>query len=225
MIVAISGYAGSGKDEVASIMNDIDPTWTTRKFAGKLKVIASMLTGIPESSFENQLFKDSEMSSEWDRSFYHGEKGWIKRPMNVREFLQLLGTDAIRTGLHHNTWVNSLMSEYVHVKTIKVNGTFNIDTLDEDNIMKELKKFVTIVDEYPNWVITDCRFKNEAEAVKLKGGFIVRVNRPGVNPINNHDSEVELDNYHFDYVINNDGSLYDLRNKVKALIDHISQHK
>lgn len=218
MIVAISGYAGSGKDKVASMMHDIDSSWTTKKFAGKLKAIASMLTGIPESKFEDQVFKDSEMPSDWDRQFYQDTGAWVKRPMKVREFLQILGTDAIRLGLHQNTWINSLMSEYVHIKTVKVNGSFNLDMLNEYNFMKELKKFVTIIDEYPNWAITDCRFRNEADAVKVKGGFVIRVNRPGVKPINNHDSEVDLDNYHFDYIINNDGTLSDLKDKVKTFM-------
>lgn len=222
MIIAISGYSNSGKDSIASIMHDIDPTWTTKKFAGKLKTVASLLTGIPEHMFEDQSFKQSEMTPEWDRMFYHGTGGWIRRAMYIREFLQMLGTDAIRLGLHENTWVNALMSDYVHVKTIKVNGSFNGDMLDQDTIMKDLKKFVTIVDEYPNWVITDCRFENEAAAVKAKGGIVVRVNRPGVQPVNRHQSEVELDNYHFDYVINNNGTIDDLKNEVKVLIDYIS---
>ena len=30
---------------------------------------------------------------------------------------------------------------------------------------------------YPNWIITDVRFPNEADAIKGRGGIIIRVNR------------------------------------------------
>ena len=31
--------------------------------------------------------------------------------------------------------------------------------------------------EYPNWIITDCRFPNEAKAIKDRDGISIRVNR------------------------------------------------
>lgn len=56
-------------------------------------------------------------------------------------------------------------------------------------------------------VITDCRFPNEAQAVKDRGGFIVRVVRPGVDAVNAHPSETSLDHWNFDAVIGNDGTI------------------
>jgi hypothetical protein len=56
-------------------------------------------------------------------------------------------------------------------------------------------------------VITDCRFPNEAEAVKARGGYVVRVTRPGVEAVNAHPSETALDDYPFDCIVNNNGSL------------------
>lgn len=86
MILALSGYIGSGKDLVGKIIQylDIDSKfhnisktnwtpeqllagdldtalfnsdWRIKKFAGKLKKIASLLTGIPVENFEDQEFK------------------------------------------------------------------------------------------------------------------------------------------------------------------------
>jgi len=68
-----------------------------------------------------------------------------------------------------------------------------------------------------NAVITDVRFKNEADAIRLAGGQIWRVNRFGIGPVTNHASEIDLDDYDFDHVISNDLSVVEL-NKV---IDHI----
>jgi len=201
MIIGISGYAGSGKDEIASIIQRIQPDkdWKVKKFAGKLKTIASILTGIPEKNFEDQDFKNTMLGNEWaNRRGNHTQ-------MSVREFMQILGTESIRIGLHRNAWVNALMCDY---KTEQ-----GIDILDDGNMKLWFK-------DVPNWIITDCRFNNEAISIKERGGVILRVNRPGVFPVNNHPSEVDLDRWNFDGVINNDGNLNDLYTKVKNILEN-----
>lgn len=72
--------------------------------------------------------------------------------------------------------------------------------------------------EEDNVVITDVRFPNEAQRVKAEGGYVVRVNRPGVVAVNNHPSEVALDEWGFDYTVPNVGALEDLREITKDLI-------
>ncbi len=58
MIIGISGYSGSGKDLVGTIIQEISLNkWHIKKWAGKLKTIASILTGIPVEKFEDQEFK------------------------------------------------------------------------------------------------------------------------------------------------------------------------
>lgn len=70
-------------------------------------------------------------------------------------------------------------------------------------------------------VITDVRFKNEADSITgwtAKNGTVVRVNRPSVQAINNHISETELDDYAFKHILNNDSDLYDLHLQVEELM-------
>ena len=128
-LIGINGYANSGKDAVGIIIQYLNCTnvgnltiedviedyeahqwwleeqseWEIKKYAGKLKDIASHLTGIPIEDFEDQEFKKQNLGPQWT---IHG------MPMTVRQFLQRLGTDALRDGLHTNVWVNALMSEY-----------------------------------------------------------------------------------------------------------------
>jgi hypothetical protein len=64
------------------------------------------------------------------------------------------------------------------------------------------------------YVITDCRFPNEAQAVKARGGLVVRVHRPGVGAVNAHLSETALDHWDFDYHLFNDGDLDRFRVRV-----------
>ncbi len=65
--------------------------------------------------------------------------------------------------------------------------------------------------ESGRYAVTDCRFVNEADAIRERGGKIIRIERVGVGPANAHPSETSLDDYDFDAVVINDGSLEDLR--------------
>lgn len=66
------------------------------------------------------------------------------------------------------------------------------------------------------YAITDVRFPNEAELIRRLGGQVWRVERPSL-PVSTdmHSSETSLDNYGFDVVLVNDGSLEDLYRKVE----------
>ena len=225
MIIGISGYSGSGKDTVGIIIQYLmskpgkppieevlsnhaenewwleeSSGWEIRKFAGKLKDIASHLTGIDVEDFEDQEFKKTLLGSEWG-TVEHNPLNNIpvfgdvqfNSLMSVRDFLQKLGTDALRNGLHPNVWVNALMADY---KNDDQTGTL------------------------PNWIITDVRFPNEAQAIKDKGGIIIRVDRPGVKPINDHTSEVGLDDWKFDYKIANVSDIFALKATVQGILKH-----
>lgn len=196
MIIGINGYAGSGKDTVGEIIKYLHPSehWEIKKFAGKLKEVASIILGIPTVMFENQEFKKKNLPQMWSD---HG------MPMTVRDFLQRLGTDALREGLHPNTWVNALMGEYTQTE----HGGYDSEG--------------TSLYKYPNWIVTDCRFPNEATAIKNQGGVVIKINRPGVNAVNAHPSEVALDHWNFDYTIDNNGSIEDLKQEVDNMLKQV----
>jgi hypothetical protein len=157
------------KDTIADIIMQYTPyhRWQVKKFAGKLKDIAEILTGVPKINFEDQEFKQQDMGPEWG--------------MTYRDLLQKLGTEAMRSGLHKNVWVNALFADY----------QFNIE---ED-------------EQIPYWIITDSRFPNELAAVKKHNGITIKVIRDSGNTIGTiHTSETALDDYtEWDYVINNNG--------------------
>ena len=75
------------------------------------------------------------------------------------------------------------------------------------------------LDKNSNYVITDVRFENEANMVKIMGGEIWRIERPGVGPVNDHISEKELETISADRTLLNTGSLEDLAVLVKLRLD------
>jgi hypothetical protein len=64
------------------------------------------------------------------------------------------------------------------------------------------------------YVLTDCRFINEAEMIKRSGGKIINITRKGVELTGSHASEVGLPSHIFDMVIVNDGSLEEFNSKI-----------
>ena len=213
-LISLSGLAGSGKDTVGLIVQwltsdmykidnftfeewlnfgkaklDYDHKWEIKKFATPLKQIASILTGVPMQSWEKQEFKKRDMGPEWG--------------MTYREFLQRLGTDAIRNGLHKEVWVNALFSDFTEVK-IMFRG--------------ELSK----VRPCPNWIITDTRFENELKAVKDRNGITIKVERPEISSSQSirlaHSSETDIDDADFHYEIINDAGIPELIEKVKEIL-------
>lgn len=65
-------------------------------------------------------------------------------------------------------------------------------------------------------VFTDCRFPNEAVAIKKFGGELWRVSRDGAKPVNNHISETALDDWEFDAHFYNNLTIAELHEKVAA---------
>ena len=68
-------------------------------------------------------------------------------------------------------------------------------------------------------IISDCRYKNEKEAVEKAGGIVIRVIRPDVGFTTTDPSEVDLDGTslsEYDYVVNNTG-LEALRQQAKDI--------
>jgi len=68
-----------------------------------------------------------------------------------------------------------------------------------------------------NYAIPDIRFINEAKYIKSKNGEIWKVVRPNFEIIDRnvrHISETELDNWRFDRIFINDGTIEELQEKV-----------
>lgn len=76
-----------------------------------------------------------------------------------------------------------------------------------------------------NIVISDVRFPHEADAIRSKGGIIIRVIRRGFEGNSLHASEVEMEKIKPDFVIHNDYSLDYLNEEVCNIAIAIGVHR
>jgi hypothetical protein len=151
---------------------------------------------------------------------YPRPKNWLDRLLNRRtEYLsprlalQALGGDYGRK-MYSNTWVRYAL----RVSKIIEAG---LGIYDPKNGL-DLK-----ISDPSDVVFTDLRYKNEAQAVKNAGGFLIRCVRPvdRIEVSTRHQSEVDLlslpDSY-FDAVVQNNGVLSDLEDRVHHFYDYLS---
>ena len=67
-------------------------------------------------------------------------------------------------------------------------------------------------------IISDCRFPNEAKAVKERGGVVIKVVRPDAKAEDSHQSETLIDEIGADYTLWNDATLENLVLNVDSLV-------
>ena len=173
MIIGLSGYARSGKDEVAKILVE-DYGYKRVAFADKIR--------------ELLLETNPQVKDGFRVESVVGAYGWDKAKVlfpEIRNLLQRLGVGA-RNTFGDEFWVSQVFHS---------------------------------MDKTSDYVITDVRFENEAMMLKLMGGQLWRIKRPGVEPVNNHVSEHDLDGYKVDKILKNEGTLEELRTLVRSRME------
>lgn len=69
-----------------------------------------------------------------------------------------------------------------------------------------------------NYVVTDCRFPNEADAIRELGGEIVRVIRPSLVSDDTHASETAMDDYDVDASLLNESTIEALQQATRSMM-------
>lgn len=221
MIVGISGHKQSGKNTVALIWQLLDFEATQKykevvgsKYISDVEYVLACLNGEEDYVPYSHYFRWEQKSfayklkqvvctltgctmDQLDKEEFKSSNlpyTWTKGKGELstyRELLQYLGTEVFRTHLHEDIWVDLLLSEY------------------STNVMNRDPK---------NWLVTDVRFKNEADAINMCSGTLIRVDRDNAET-DTHKSETDLDNYvALQYYINNSNSLEDLIIQVRNIM-------
>ncbi len=206
MIVGIVGFLGSGKGTVGDVLTQ-NYGFYRLSFADAVKDAVSVIFSWPRHLLEGDTPESREFRERPD-AFWSQRFGYEVTP---RYMLQLMGTEAGRDVFHKDIWIHALE--------------------------RKLAMF-------DNVVVPDVRFPNEIDFIRKVGGKIVSVKR-GPEPdwydlahaANNvnflhspechdemsksgiHYSEWAWVGQEFDHVIDNDGSMEDLRNKINNIME------
>jgi hypothetical protein len=192
MIIGICGLIGSGKDSVADILVQ-EKNFKKISFADKLKDGVATVFGWDRSMLEGKTSNSRNWREEKD-DFWSAELG---KDISPRLVLQLFGTECMRQGFYDGVWV-SLVKKHI------------IDNPKQ------------------NFVIPDVRFPNEANMIKSIHGEVWRMRRGpdpvwfrmyqdlGIEPTEVHESEWAWANTNFNKILDNNGTLLELRSQVKG---------
>jgi hypothetical protein len=201
MIIGLAGAKRAGKNETARIIaEEFGDQYEVKEwsFAAKLKQSAVAALGMDA----DDPIKMADQLKESGSIVILTHDEHIGYEISGREYLQWYGTEAHRDIFGDSFWIDQLLDE------IPWRMKLNTGSLD---------KYYERLD-----LITDCRFSNEAQAIKESDGYIVRVRRPEVEGTGDtHASETPLPDELIDAEIWNDGSLKDLRWLVGAEIGEL----
>lgn len=205
MLLGVSGCAGSGKSTFADILAK-EHSYAVVSLADPIKRICREVFAFSEG----QLWGPSPMRNEPDIRYPRGE-GYL----TPRHALQRIGTEVGRE-CYRDVWV-----EYA----LRV-----VRRLEEGRGHWQYKAMEGVVPcesslrgPFRGVVIPDVRFANEMDAIRKAGGKLVRIHRPGSGLTGEaaaHASEAEqvgIPDESFDFVVENAGSLEDLRLSVGRL--------
>jgi len=210
MIIGITGLISSGKDTIADYLTTYQG-FKRISFAASLKDAVAAVFDWDRESLEGT----TKVSRVWREQKDEWWSNRLKMDITPRWVLQYWGTDVCRNHFHNDIWVASVEHRLLNSK--------------EDI------------------VITDCRFSNEVAAIKNAGGIAIRVQR-GLNPewydsaiaynrgpngnsswalskmkLDNmkiHASEYSSVGLKYDHVIENNGTIDSLHEKIKNLINN-----
>lgn len=195
MIIGLTGAAGAGKDTVADILVD-EHGFKRIGFADALRKMARDID--PVIATEPTWEPDSDIPTGI-------------RFLRLDEAIDAYGYEHVkRTYPEARRFLQRLGTEGIRV---------NVD--DSFWVRRVLNTIDADLDT--NWVVTDCRFINEASGLLDIGGVIVRVDRKDVAPLPGaHASEAGVPGHLVQYVLPNDETIEDLASRVDVLVRYIS---
>ena len=191
-LIGICGAAGSGKDTLAEGLASID-VYFVYHFADPIKAALNAMFGWGPAYWQNREWKEAEIP--WLTERYG------TMDVTPRTLAQTLGTEWGRDMIHPELWLRIAREKYR-----KMSGQAVVNTKTNGEIAAM------------GMIIPDVRFENEAKWIKAEGGILLKVHRPGVEPVAQHASEQADLTEWVDYTILNDAPPSHMISNARELI-------
>lgn len=210
MLIGLTGKKRRGKDSVANYLvekygfNKHGFADKVKEFAYAINPVIILAEGLHSFPFGTRLQTIVDTIG-WEKA---------KEIPEVRSFLQKTGTEGGRTVFnpiapHNSFWIKLLFAQLEAKYDI-----FSDVTIEGQDQLKYINSIQS------NIVISDCRFDNEAEAIKAYGGLVIKVDssRAGLPEPDAHASEVDISPNLIDGTLHNETTLEDLYSGVETLL-------
>lgn len=196
-IIAVSGKLRHGKDTLTQFILDEIKKQKSDIIVTKI-AFADPIKRIAKLIYpmltEHDLWGPSQNRNRIIEGYKNPKTG---EDLIVRDVLTQIGGWGRST--NENCWVNS---------TFGIIDSITFGNKDKDHFI----------------LISDCRFKNELQAIKSRNGKSIRVIRQSVGFTTNDPSEIDLDDVsldEFSHVIYNDSGLEHLQFKARSIVEKI----
>ena len=191
---------GMTQDHITPLMQHyIDPEWSWEWCSRFLPLSTQQTTSWTEVSLADPLKRVCSLLFNYPYHILLGDTGesrdirecltttnyTISGPMSGRKLLQFFGTEMIRENLGGDFWAN----------------------LAEKTIVK-------LRNRGKNVILPDIRFPEEREMLRKLGGNLLLIHRDGTKTDDGHASEAHWQNFDYDAIIGNNGTINDLKNNV-----------
>jgi len=190
-VIALHGYAQSGKDTVAGFLKDYG--YERLAFADRLRECVYALDPVVEFHDKFTRVQPLVDSFGWDYAKVHCDE--------VRRLLQVFGTEVGRELIASDIWVRIVLDQIA--EGLGAEG----EQFQERFVITDMR--------FPNEVDGLIEFAEEM-MVPLE---LWKIERPGVGPVNAHVSDAGLPDEMFDRILLNNGTLEDLSKIVDNAIE------
>jgi hypothetical protein len=212
VIIGLNGKLESGKDTSYALIKELceeDPGMLVAvrdAFADRLKKSAVAALGLDDSdSIAEAVAIANQLKEHGKIAVYYENDDGPSHIITGREYLQFYGTEAHRDVFDQDFWINAVIPSFDD----HYYGRKDLAELVQDGFN-------------PILVITDCRFQNEAEAVRFAGGKVWEIQRPSATLKEDaHASEKRLPEELIDVTIINDGSIADLKESLRVHLNKL----
>lgn len=194
-LIALSGHKGCGKDTIGMFLMN-NHGYRPISFAYELKNMVSKMYNIPREWMDDRDKKDMPLTN-----------------------FPVIPTDRFALSIQHML-IDEIKSGFWTPRALLIlEGSIKRSVYSNYWVKKVVNQITN--DPTNNYVITDMRYCNEADTLKLMvpSSLAVRVERKNHVITTSDPSERDLDNYGFDVYLYNDGSLTDLEKFVNNFIE------